>query len=164
MGFQSGVAITDDSDFWGIAGEQQMQNLIADASISDFSALHQQAVNEIMRSLRGLGIDPTKVTNTDDFKAEAVYWVLRQVWRAEAAAGRGQSAVDKALMYHELWQSAVASRVIETDDGMRDGVGGVPVVFNQDSGSWFPGDDNGGNVTGRGEIGGFDDAVRNKAP
>lgn len=160
MGFSTDTAITTDADFFKIAGEQEMENLLHDGRYTDFSDMHKQAVNEIMRSLKGMGYDPSTVTNTTDFKSEAVYWILMRIWTAEALAGRGGE--QKAIFYKDCYAQAVMSRVVVTADGTETARKGLPMGMNPDEGHWFFGDRNGSGYNYNRGMSGYDEAVKNR--
>lgn len=143
MGFAYDTAITTDAMLYSYGAEQQMTNLLVEAGESDFSKIHKSAVNVLIRDLKGMGHTPANISNTRDFEAELVYWVLMTLWLSEMRSGR-DGAADRVDSYRMLWEEAKASRVIETvAPDSQTLAKGLPQTMNQDNAHWFGPDNNG---------------------
>ena len=143
MGFEYDVAVTEDSDCFSYAGEQQLPNLLVESGEVSWVKLHRAAVNVLIRDLKGMGHTPANVSNTRDFEAELCYWVLMHIWLSEMRSGR-DGAADRVDSYRMLWEEAKASRVIETvAPDSQTLAKGLPQTMNQDNAHWFGPDNNG---------------------
>jgi len=133
MGFTADTAATTNADFTKYAMEQQLSNLLRDSNTYD--DLHKGAVNVLIRDLRGKGYDPSLITNTEDFKAELVYWILVRIKEAQARAGN-RAAQDQVIQYEEKYQQQVRTRVYVTASKVRT-ARRLPMVSNLDHGMEF---------------------------
>lgn len=137
MGFTADTAVTANSDFLKYAFDQQVTNLLRDSNT--YAELHKGAVNLLIRDLRGKGYDPSVITNTTDFLAELVYWVLWQIFDGQARNGNDKAA-RSAEKYELKWREQVKTRVyVTSDDSKTRGPKGLPMTLNPDGGAfWGP--------------------------
>lgn len=158
MGFAYNTAVTDDSDLFSYAFEQEIPALLREAGKADFSDVHKAAVNALIKDLKKAGYDPATITNTDDFKEELVYWVLMTIFRGEALTGN-RGAVEKYKFYVVAWEKAKQERYIEDTSNLYESK--LPQVANADQGPYYEGKNNRGRNFMRNEIDGYDDLVHN---
>lgn len=145
MSLVKGTPITDDGDIFDIAFEQEITNCLRQIGETDLSKLHISGVNLLIRSIPS-EIDPTLISNTDDFKFEVVYWVLMSLYRGEEPDALGRRM--KFDEYHKAWKEQRDTRKYELTTGEKiDPSGkalGLPIAANHDTGEFFSGASNDG--------------------
>lgn len=145
MGLVKGTPITDDDDIFDIAFEQEITNCLRQVGETDLSKLHIAGVNFLIRSIPS-EVDPTLISNTDDFKFEVVYWVLMSLYRGEEPDALGRRM--KFDEYAKAWKEQRDTRKYELTTGEKiDPSGkslGLPISANHDSGEFFSGAANDG--------------------
>lgn len=159
MGFAYDTAVTTNQHFVDYGFEQEIANVERDTSA--LANLQKGAVNVAIRSLKSKGVDHTKVSNTEDFELELIYWCLMTLYAGETAEAIPGSP-NKHEHYMKLWEKAVTERIIKLDDGtylLPGGTQGLPKVANHDSNAFFPTSDTGTGRPGQSKISNFDDFI-----
>lgn len=104
----------------------------ADSGEASLAQLLPEGTNAIRRVLRKRGNNPDDVTNEDDFKHAAAWWIL---WTYFDGLASTPGAREKADRYEQKWLKTMAET--EAIQGAGDSVAGAgtigPVVMNQDS-------------------------------
>lgn len=78
MPLSPNTEIVTAEDVAAITQEKQLENWDTGGSSANFDNARKEATNFLIRWARGRGVDPAKISNTDDLKAAAAYWT---VWR-----------------------------------------------------------------------------------
>ncbi|GIW60234.1 MAG: hypothetical protein KatS3mg087_1300 [Patescibacteria group bacterium] len=133
MALSYDTPITTDADLYNIAFEQEITNILREAGKTNFNDLHKAAVNALIVEVKRRGLDPTKVTNTQDLKEVVVFDVLRRIYRAEMLSGR-HGAASKYEFYTKEWERLLRNLVIE-QDSLEETVA-TPAVSVYNTGEW----------------------------
>ena len=145
MGLVIDVPLTTDADLLKYAFEQQIQNLLRSGTGNTYAQLHQGAVNDLMRRLRGRSgytdAQLAAISNTEDLKPILVSWVLAQIFGGlgganvaarELSAGK---ASFYALRVEDLFKTTV---VVIPNEAIGGEERTLPVLVNVECGTSFP--------------------------
>ncbi len=94
----------------------------------------RQATNALRRWAKTRGVDPDRITNVDDFKAAAAYWICATVFAAQPQADEENAR--KAERYAQRYFDELRAIIVETDDqpdARALGDRGLPRVVNLDA-------------------------------
>lgn len=130
------VAILTAAEFSKITGCPDLSKV--NAGNLTLAGVLDEATNALIRLARSKGVDPAKVTNTDELKALAAYWAAGTVYQAMPRGGASKNE-DLAAAFFARWEAeAKDATFVTTEASVKTAAPrGLPIVFNQDSAPLF---------------------------
>jgi hypothetical protein len=133
MPFVANTAITTAVEVGEITQEKQLADIDNVGDGATLATAMNQATNYIMRKLRGMGVNPAHVANTDDFKAIAAYKAVLDIFSGHS--GPDGELQRKAELYERRLEDEWKIVVVEMDATRKVRTAtrrGRPILINRD--------------------------------